>query len=146
MGLSGPIAIGLNRVTVQDDLVTWVCGTELTADDVRAGHKIFEEIQARYGHICILATITDLSRFDGEARRAHSDWHKEARPHYLVALVGGGIVARALVRLALSAAQVVSRDKRTRFDFFDGEAKAMAWLNKERTRLRALRARAEEAR
>lgn len=146
MGLAEQIAIGLNRITVQEDLVTWVCGAELTAADVRAAHVIFDDILARYGHICILCTLTELSRFDIEARRTHNEWHKQARPHYLVALLGGGIVSRALVRLALSAAQVVSRDKRTRFDYFDSEAKAMAWINKERTRLRALRARAEEAR
>lgn len=146
MGLGDPIAIGLNSITVQDDLVTWVAGAEITADDVRAGHVIFEPILARYGHICIMCNLTELSRFDAEARRVHNEWHKQMRPHYLVALLGGGIVSRALVRLALSAAQVVSRDKRTRFDFFDSEAKALAWLTKERVRLAALRARAEEAR
>src|SRR5688572_30611638 len=128
MGPGEPIAIGSNRVTVRGDVVSWVCGPEVTAADIRVGQAIFDEVLTRYGHLCIVATISELGQLDSEARREHSGWHKQRRPHCLVGLIGGSIVARALARLVLTASQLVSREKRLRFDYFDDEAQARAWI------------------
>ena len=41
--------------------------------------------------------------------------------------------------LVMTAAQLVNRDDRTRFDYFDSEEKARAWLAQERARLQTVK-------
>jgi hypothetical protein len=137
-GPNEPIALGATRVLVDGDLITWITGPEITPEEMVQAHALLDEQLARYGYICMLAELKDLVRLNAETRRAHTEWTRARRPYLSVALIEGGLLARVLVRLVLTASQLITRDDRTRFEYFDSEAQALAWLGGERTRLRRL--------
>lgn len=133
-----PIVIGSNRVFLEEDIIFWMTGDEVTAADAQRGHELFDHNRAQYGYVCLLGDIRQLRTLSSEMRRLHTDWHRLHSPYFSVALFGGSTLARTLVRLLFSAAQLFVRGNKTTFAFFNTEPEAREWLKAESVRLAEL--------
>ncbi len=138
MARSEPILLGSNQIVLEDDVIVWVTGPEVTLADVQRGDALFQKNLEKFGYLLILGEIERLAAIPADARRYHSEWSRVHRPYFSAALIGGSVLAKTLVRLVLSASQLLSRDRLTRFHYVDCEEQALCWLDLERTRLRAL--------
>jgi hypothetical protein len=135
---SDPYLLGSNQVFVEDDILVWVTGDEVALSDMQCGHELFTQQLERYGYVLILSEISQLASIPAEVRRLHTEWSCLHQPYFSVALIGGSVLAKTLVRLVLTASQLLSRDKLTRFHYVDDPAQALAWLDLERMRLQGL--------
>ena len=94
-------------------------------------------LEERYGYRLVIVDARKGRTITAEARRRMVPWHRSRNAPGAVAVLGGDFTTKTLVKMALSAARVLTK-RQIRFAFCDTEEEARAWIEKQRKELREL--------
>lgn len=129
-------AVGEQRFLVEDDVVHWNIGGNLSGRELIT---IFEEgfrVQTAHGYALFCINITHDWAFPPEARKALAEFHRTHKAVGASAIVGISAKKAMFLDIVLrGVAKVSGRRPKTRF--FATVQDAVAWLGEERALLRA---------
>ncbi|MDI1437261.1 MULTISPECIES: hypothetical protein [Polyangium] len=96
-----------------------------------------DAIEATYGYRLILLDARKIGTVTPEARKTMVTWSRGRKAPSAIAMFGANFSGMTLAKMVLSAVRVLSK-RPMRFEFFETEAAARAWLGERREDLRKL--------
>ncbi|MDC0740087.1 DUF7793 family protein [Polyangium mundeleinium] len=90
-----------------------------------------------YGYRLILLDARKIGTVTPEARKTMVTWSRGRTAPSAIAMFGANFAGMTLAKMVLSAVRVLSK-RHMRFEFFESEAAARAWLVERREELRKL--------
>lgn len=101
--------------------------------------SIYVELADRYGYRLALLHAHEITTITPEARQLIAHWNAVRQDPAAGAVVGASFTGQALARLLVRAIELITR-KPSDIGFFNDEASARVWLDKQRIRLAQMRA------
>ncbi|HVK68852.1 MAG TPA: hypothetical protein VM694_30550 [Polyangium sp.] len=96
-----------------------------------------DAIELAHGYRLILLDARKITTVTPDARKSMVAWSRGRTAPSAIAMFGANFAGMTLARMVLSAVRVLSK-RHMRFDFFESEAAARAWLVVRRADLRKL--------